>query len=79
MQDKTMKLLVEYIADQHRQDRERNNKSGYDRIYVQDTNGIEDDTETFWPPTDNQSFNLEQTFFKYFAAPNKNNKPPELK
>jgi hypothetical protein len=50
MNGKTMKLLVEYIAEQHRQDRERNNKSGYERVYVQDTNGIEDDTDTFWPP-----------------------------
>ena len=48
-----MKLLVEYIADQHRQERERNTRSGYERIYIQDTNGIEDDTETFWPPEDN--------------------------
>lgn len=47
-----MKLLSEYIAEQHRRDRERNNKSGYERVYVQDTNGIEDDTDTFWPPED---------------------------
>jgi hypothetical protein len=57
MNGKTMKLLSEYIADQHRQERERNNKSGYQKIYVQDTNGIEDDAddkhlETFWPPAD---------------------------
>jgi hypothetical protein len=56
MNGKTMKLLSEYIADQHRRERERNSKSGYEKIYVQDTNGIEDDgevthLETFWPPT----------------------------
>ena len=47
-----MKLLSEYIAEQHRLDRERNRKSGYERIYVQDTNGVEDDADpdTFWPP-----------------------------
>jgi hypothetical protein len=55
MDGKTMKLLSEYIADQHRRERERNAKSGYEKIYVQDTNGIEDDVEvahleTFWPP-----------------------------
>ena len=52
MNGKTMKLLSEYIADQHRRDRERDAKSGYQKIYVQDTNGIEDDseTDTFWPP-----------------------------
>jgi hypothetical protein len=52
MNGKTMKLMVEYIADQHQQDRERNAKSGYEKIYVQDTNGVEDDadTDTFWPP-----------------------------
>jgi hypothetical protein len=50
MDGKTIRLLSEYIADQHRQERERNNKSGYQKIYVQDTNGIEDDTDTFWPP-----------------------------
>jgi hypothetical protein len=52
MNGKTMKLLSEYIAEQHRLDRERNRKSGYERIYVQDTNGIEDDADpdTFWPP-----------------------------
>jgi hypothetical protein len=56
MNGKTMKLLSEYIADQHRRERERNAKSGYEKIYVQDTNGVEDDVddtqlETFWPPT----------------------------
>ena len=52
MNGKTMKLLSEYIAEQHRLDRERNRKSGYERIYVQDTNGVEDDAgpDTFWPP-----------------------------
>ena len=50
MNGNTIKLLSEYIAEQHRKDRERNSKSGYERVYVQDTNGIEDDTETFWPP-----------------------------
>lgn len=50
MNGNTIKLLSEYIADQHRKERERNAKSGYERVYVQDTNGIEDDTETFWPP-----------------------------
>jgi len=50
MNGKTMKLLSEYIAEQQRKDRERNAKSGYEKIYVQDTNGIEDDTDTFWPP-----------------------------
>jgi hypothetical protein len=52
MNGKTMKLLSEYIAEQHRLDRERNRKSGYERIYVQDTNGVEDDadSDTFWPP-----------------------------
>ena len=50
MDGKTMKLLSEYIADQHRRERERNTKSGYEKIYVQDTNGTENDSETFWPP-----------------------------
>jgi hypothetical protein len=52
MNGKTMKLLSEYIAEQHRKDRERNSKSGYEKIYVQDTNGVEDDKDpdTFWPP-----------------------------
>jgi hypothetical protein len=52
MNGQTMKLLSEYIAEQHRLDRERNRKSGYERIYVQDTNGVEDDVDpdTFWPP-----------------------------
>ena len=52
MNGKTMKLLSEYIAEQHRLDRERNRKSGYEKIYVQDTNGVEDDadSDTFWPP-----------------------------
>jgi hypothetical protein len=50
MDGKTIKLLSEYIAEQHRKDRERNSKSGYERVYVQDTNGTEDDTDTFWPP-----------------------------
>jgi hypothetical protein len=52
MNGKTMKLLSEYIAEQHRLDRDRNRKSGYERIYVQDTNGVEDDADpdTFWPP-----------------------------
>jgi hypothetical protein len=54
MDGKTIRLLSEYIADQHRRERERNANSGYEKIYVQDTNGIEDDTEvthleTFWP------------------------------
>jgi hypothetical protein len=53
MDGKTMKLLSEYIADQHRRERERNARSGYEKIYVQDTNGVEDDhLETFWPPLD---------------------------
>ena len=51
MDGKTMKLLSEYIADQHRRERERNAKRGYEKIYVQDTNGTEDDTDTFWPPS----------------------------
>jgi hypothetical protein len=53
MDGKTIKLLSEYIADQHRRERERNSKSGYEQIYVQDTNGVEDDsyTDTFWPPS----------------------------
>jgi hypothetical protein len=52
MDGKTMKLLSEYIADQHRQYRERNSKSGYETVYVQDTNGIEQDNiDTFWPPS----------------------------
>ena len=56
MEGKTIKLLSEFIADQHRRERERNAKSGYEKIYVQDTNGVEDDSEdnyleTFWPPT----------------------------
>jgi hypothetical protein len=50
MEGKTIRLLSEFIAEQHRKERERNNKSGYQKIYVQDTNGIEDDTDTFWPP-----------------------------
>ena len=45
MNGKTMKLLSEYIADQHRRERERNAKSDYEKIYVQDTNGVEDDVE----------------------------------
>jgi hypothetical protein len=57
MDGKTMKLLSEYIADQHRRERERNSKSGYEKIYVQDTNGVENDAEdndleTVWPPSD---------------------------
>ena len=53
MNGNTMKLLSEYIADQHRRERERSAKSGYEKIYVQDTNGVEDDVEdnhleTFW-------------------------------
>jgi hypothetical protein len=57
MNGKTMKLLSEFIEDQHRQERERNAESGYEKIYVQDTNGVEDDvegndSETFWPPSD---------------------------
>jgi hypothetical protein len=52
MNGKTMKLLSEYIAEQHRLDRDRNRKSGYEKIYVQDTTGVEDDQlETFWPPS----------------------------
>ena len=43
MDGKTIRLLSEYIAEQHRKDRERNNKSGYDKIYEQDTNGVEKD------------------------------------
>jgi hypothetical protein len=52
MDGKTMKALSEFIAEQHKKDRERNARSGYEKIYVQDTNGIEDDTnpDTFWPP-----------------------------
>jgi hypothetical protein len=50
MNGQTMRLISEYIAEQHRKERERNAKSGYERIYTQDTNGIEDDTDTFWPP-----------------------------
>jgi hypothetical protein len=52
MDGKTMKLMSEHIAEMHRLDRERNAKSGYDRIYVQDTNGVEQDdaVDTFWPP-----------------------------
>lgn len=54
MEGKTIKLLSEYIADQHRRERERNTKSGYEKIYIQDTNGVEqDDIDTFWPPSDN--------------------------
>ena len=57
MDGKTIKLLSEFIADQHRRERERNAKSGYEKIYVQDTNGVENDvegndSETFWPPSD---------------------------
>lgn len=55
MEGKTMRLLSEYIADQHRRERERNAKSGYEKIYVQDTNGIEqDDVDTFWPPSESK-------------------------
>ena len=50
MNGQTMKLLSEYIAGQHRKERERNAKSGYERVYTQDTNGVEDDADTFWPP-----------------------------
>ena len=51
MNGQTMKLLSEYIAEQRRKERERNSKSGYERIYTQDTNGVEqDDVDTFWPP-----------------------------
>jgi hypothetical protein len=54
MNGQTIKLLSEYIADQHRRERERNAKSGYEKIYLQDTNGVEqDDVDTFWPPADN--------------------------
>lgn len=52
MNGQTMKLLSEYIADLHRKDQERNSKSGYNRVYTQDTNGVEqDDVDTFWPPS----------------------------
>ena len=50
MNGQTMRLISEYIAEQHRKERERNAKSGYEKIYVQDTNGTENDSETFWPP-----------------------------
>lgn len=43
MDGKTIKLLSEYIADQHRREREQNSKIGYERVYTQDTNGIEQD------------------------------------
>jgi hypothetical protein len=52
MNGPTMKALSEYMADQHRRNQERNKQSGYERIYVQDTNGVEQDdvVDTFWPP-----------------------------
>ena len=54
MEGKTIRLLSEYIAEQHRKERNRNAQSGYEKIYIQDTNGIEDDSDpdTFWPPED---------------------------
>ena len=55
MDGKTIRLLSEYIADQHRRERERNAKSGYHTIYKQDTNGVEqDDVDTFWPPSESK-------------------------
>ena len=50
MNSKTMRALMEHMAEHHRQTRERNAKSGYERVYTQDTNGVEDDADTFWPP-----------------------------
>lgn len=37
MDGKTMKALMEHMAEHHRQARDRNSKSGYNTIYVQDT------------------------------------------
>ena len=51
MNSKTMRALMEHMAEHHRQTRERNAKSGYQTVYVHDTNGVEQDkVDTFWPP-----------------------------
>lgn len=45
MNNNTMKLLVEYIADQNRREKERNSIT-YSAIYntaITDTNGVEQD------------------------------------
>lgn len=47
MEGKTIRLLSEYIAEQHRKERERNAVT-YNNIYdtaVTDTNGVEQDWE----------------------------------
>lgn len=36
MDSKTMRALMEHMAEHHRQARERNRKSGYETIYVQE-------------------------------------------
>ena len=46
MEGRTIRILSEYIADQHRRDRDRNRNSGYTSIYQTsefDTNGVERD------------------------------------
>ena len=50
MQDKTMKTLVDYIAELHRRDRTLLHPEEYVQDKI-DTNGVEQDhVETFWPP-----------------------------
>lgn len=46
MNSNTMRALMEHMAEHHRQARERNSKSGYDTVYVKDTNGVEQDKNT---------------------------------
>jgi len=49
MDGKTIRLLSEYIAEQHRKEKQRTEREDQHK-YTKDTNGVEDDTETFWPP-----------------------------
>lgn len=37
MDGKTMRALMEHMAEQHRQARNRNSKSGYETVYVRPT------------------------------------------
>ena len=36
MDGKTMRALMEHMAEQHRKERERNSKSGYETVYVKE-------------------------------------------
>jgi hypothetical protein len=36
MDGKTMRALMEHMVEQHRKERERNSKSGYETIYVKE-------------------------------------------